>query len=315
MSQSLYEWCVDTQNTDLLHQWDAEKNGALSPSQVTFCSNQKVWWRCKEDHQWQAKIKSRVYGVGCPICAGRTIQPGFNDLATTHPELVSQWNREKNIGLTPEQVSRGSTRKVWWRCKKGHEWQAAINSRAITGADCPYCAGKIVIPGQNDLASQYPSLAYEWNDDRNGELKPESVMAQSNRRVWWRCSKGHEYRAAVAARTGAGQGCPYCAGQRVLPGFNDLQTLEPIIAAQWHPTLNEGLTPEMVTRSSNKKVWWQCPEGHVWQAAIYSRTGDKRCGCPACAGQVKSSQAWRYRRMMEQYEQEMHRLQLAGRKK
>ena len=84
----------------------------------------------------------------------------------------------------------------------------------------------------------------------------------------------------------------------VLAGFNDLQTCEPAIAAQWHPTLNGSLTPDTVTYGSKKKVWWQCPEGHVWRAVVYSRTGAKKCGCPVCAGRVKQSKQIRYRKMI-----------------
>ena len=70
----------------------------------------------------------------------------------------------------------------------------------------------------------------------------------------------------------------------MLTGFNDLATREPLLAKQWHPKLNGSLTPEMVTPGSHRKVWWQCPDGHVWRAVIYSRSGPKRSGCPVCAG-------------------------------
>ena len=70
--------------------------------------------------------------------------------------------------------------------------------------------------------------------------------------------------------------------------------MEPEIAGQWHPTLNGGLTPEMVTAGSSRKVWWQCPDGHVWKAIICSRTGKQKCGCPVCAGRVKEDRAERY---------------------
>ena len=92
----------------------------------------------------------------------------------------------------------------------------------------------------------------------------------------------------------SGSGCPYCAGRKVLPGFNDLATLEPKIAAQWHPTLNGGLTPDGVTVGCHRKVWWQCQEGHVWKAAIYSRAGPQKCGCPICAGRVSKKRLVRY---------------------
>lgn len=86
-----------------------------------------------------------------------------------------------------------------------------------------------------------------------------------------------------------GSGCPYCAGRKALRGFNDLATVDPKTAAQWHPTLNGSLTPEMVTAGSRKKVWWQCSEGYVWKAAVYSRTGSRKSGCPVCAGRAKQN--------------------------
>ena len=113
------------------------------------------------------------------------------------------------------------------------------------------------------------------------------MTAYCNRKVWWQCELGHVYQAAVSARTNAGSGCPYCAGKKVLPGFNDLATREPKVAAQWHPTLNGTLTPEMVTAGSHKKVWWQCYEGHVWQTVICARTGSQKNGCPVCAGHTR----------------------------
>ena len=84
-----------------------------------------------------------------------------------------------------------------------------------------------------------------------------------------------------------GDGCPYCANRKVLPGFNDLATAAPLVAKQWHESLNGALTPEMVTAGSHKKAWWRCSYGHVWKAAIYSRAGVQQCGCPVCAGKTR----------------------------
>ena len=53
-------------------------------------------------------------------------------------------------------------------------------------------------------------------------------------------------------------------------------------------------TPQMVTAGSHKKVWWRCPENHVWKAVIYSRTGPKHCGCPVCAGKVSGRNQAQY---------------------
>ena len=140
--------------------------------------------------------------------------------------------------------------------------------------------------GENDLATLFPDIAAQWDTERNGSLRPDQITSFSNRKVWWRCTLGHEWQAIVAARAVENSGCPYCAGRRVLAGFNDLATLHPKIAAQWDSTLNSGLTPEMVTPGSHKRVWWKCAEGHVWKTAIYSRTGKQKCGCPVCAGKA-----------------------------
>lgn len=65
--------------------------------------------------------------------------------------------------------------------------------RTVQKTGCPICAGKVVIPGENDLASQYPEVAQEWDTEKNGTLTPQQVTASSNRKAWWRCRLGHSY--------------------------------------------------------------------------------------------------------------------------
>lgn len=290
-----------SQRPDLAAQWHPAKNGGLDPADIPLGSRYKAWWVCEKGHEWRAMVKTRaINGTGCPVCANRRLNPGENDLAATHPGLAAQWHPTRNGSLKPNDVVAGTRRKVWWVCDKGHEWQAAVISR-VSGTGCPVCAGKVVVPGENDLASGFPVVAAQWHPARNGTLSPDSVSPYSNRKVWWCCELGHEYQAAVSARTMNGSGCPYCAGRKVLPGFNDLATLEPLVAAQWHPTLNGALTPEMVTVGVHRKVWWQCPDGHVWKAMVYSRAGPQKCGCPVCAGRIKLQYTERYRAAVAAY--------------
>lgn len=288
-----------SQEPEITKQWHSTKNGSLTPEMVTAGSQKMIWWVCDRGHEWRATVKSRTEGCGCPVCANRAIIPEFNDLATTRPELAKQWHPTKNGTLTPQDVVAGTLRKVWWQCEKGHEWQATVASRA-SGVGCPVCAGKVIILGENDLATVFPGIAAQWHPTQNGDLKPETLSPYSNRSVWWLCPKGHDYRARVAARTSCGSGCPYCAGKKIWPGFNDLASLEPEVAKQWHTTLNGTLTPEMVTPGSSKKVWWQCPDGHVWKAVIHSRARGRKCGCPVCAGRVKPERLERYAALTEE---------------
>ncbi len=272
-----------TQHPDLARQWDYRRNVPLGPADLSAGSQRSVWWLCDRGHSWRAAVRSRVAGCGCPVCAGRQLLVGENDLATLYPELAKQWDPTHNGELRPQDVLPGTEKKVWWICERGHRWRAAVSSRACAGSGCPVCAGKQVLPGFNDLASRDAALAAQWDTEKNGRLTPQSVTPTSNRKVWWLCERGHSFQAVIAARVN-GTGCPYCTNKRVLPGFNDLATVAPQIAAEWHPTLNGGLTPETVTAGSRKKIWWQCAYDHVWKAAIYSRTGRQKCGCPICAG-------------------------------
>ena len=287
-------------------QWDWEKNFDLTPQMVMVGNSRKVWWRCEKGHSWQATIASRASGCGCPVCANRKILPGFNDFATTHPALAAEWHPTKNGDLTPQKISYGYDKKVWWLCANGHEWQAAPKTRVRMGAGCPICANDVAQAGYNDLATLFPTVAAEWHPTKNGNLTPSQVVSGSHQTVWWRCSLGHEWRAEIVDRTRGTNGCPYCGNKKVLAGFNDLASIEPEIAAEWHPTLNGALTPEMVTAGSNRKVWWLCPDGHVWRTAISNRTNaKKRTGCPVCAGNV--SQKHRHLHLSPQADAERRR--------
>ena len=123
-------------------------------------------------------------------------------------QLIAEWNWERNIDIDPSHIALGSDKKVWWRCGKGHEWQATIDNRN-KGRNCPYCSGRYAIVGVSDLQTVNPVLAREWNYEKNNGLIPADVLPNSNKKVWWKCSKGHEWQATIARRN-KGSGCPYC---------------------------------------------------------------------------------------------------------
>ena len=266
---------------DLAKQWHPTKNGNITPDQVMPGSHRSVWWKCEKGHEWRSLVKSRSQGLGCPVCSNKTIMPGVNDLQTLAPLLAKEWHPSKNGKLTPDQVSCGSSKNVWWRCTHGHEWQATVYSRT-DGHGCPICSNRVIIEGENDLQSYAPELLCEWAHDKNNGLLPSQVSAHSNRSVWWRCKLGHEWKAQISARVSSNSSCPYCTGRKVLAGFNDLKTVQPLIADQWHPTFNGQLDPTMVTAGSSKTVWWRCNVGHEWKAPVFSRT--EGCDCPYCTG-------------------------------
>lgn len=179
-----------------------------------------MWWICPKGHEYSATVSNRVFGRGCPICSpekrsaarnrNRILRQG--SLAQTHPDLAAEWNYELNGDLRPDDVTKGSSRKVWWTCPEGHTYQSTIANR-VSGRKCPVCAGKKIIDGVNDLATLNPSLAQEWDYERNQNLTPNQISPNSHKKVWWICKNGHEWEAQVKSRN-SGCGCPVCAKTR-----------------------------------------------------------------------------------------------------
>ena len=201
-----------------------------------------------------------------------------NSLEITHPDLASEWHPIRNGNMTPDKVTRGSDKKVWWQCKNGHVWEASVSHR-VSGRGCPVCAGKHILVGFNDLPTLYPELMEEWDWEKNEDVVIEKIRKTSSQQVWWKCSKGHSWQAAVYTRVN-GRGCPICSGRTVLSGFNDFATICPEITKEWHPTKNV-LLPSELAPKSHKKVWWRCEKGHEWEAAINKRA--EGTGCPICS--------------------------------
>lgn len=272
-----------TSNPDLCYEWDYEKNGDLRPTDVKSGSGQKVWWKCLRGHEWSAVIASRTgkNKSGCPYCSNRKALAGYNDLTTTNPELAKEWNYEKNKGINPTDFVAGSGEKVWWKGPCGHEWEMSIVNR--TGekkSGCPFCSSKRLLQGFNDLATRSPELAREWNYEKNNPLCPDDVMPNSGKKYWWKCPKGHEWDASPNSRVNSRSGCPICAHQKLLKGYNDLATLYPEVLSEWNYEKNT-IEPDGVMAHTLKKVWWKCPSGHDYLMTTASKT--RGSGCPVCA--------------------------------
>jgi hypothetical protein len=262
----------------LAAQWHPSKNGTLTPDKVMPGSGKKVWWLCDKGHEWQAVIKSRTHGCNCPFCAGHRAGKD-NNLEVLRPDLAAQWHPSKNGTLSPAAVTPGSNKKVWWKCDKGHEWRTIIANRT-RGNGCPFCSGNKVCKN-NSLSTLRPDLTAQWHPSKNRALTPDKVTPGSGKKVWWKCDKGHEWQASISNRT-RGDGCPFCSGRKVCKD-NNLLTMRPDVAAQWHPYKNGTLTPDKVTPGSMKKVWWKCEKGHEWHSHINNR--NKTIGCPTCSRQ------------------------------
>jgi DNA-directed RNA polymerase subunit RPC12/RpoP len=210
---------LSTKFPEIAHEWDYDKNGPLTPEMFSYGSMSKVWWKCAKGHEWYDSINNRTSkGFGCPYCSGKRAIPGKTDLATRYPDLMREWDFEKNVKVDPHTILPKTSRKVWWKCAKGHEWQASVISRTNMHSGCPYCSGRFAIAGVNDLATTNPDLLREWSYERNKDIQPTEIKAGSEQKVWWHCDKcGHDYQATPSNRIYGHTGCPYCANQ--VPGY------------------------------------------------------------------------------------------------
>ena len=249
----------------------AKEADGWDPTTVVAGSSKKVVWKCKDGHKWNTDITHRtgLKKTGCPFCSNQRLLIGFNDLATTHPDIAKEAD-----GWDPTTVVAGTSQRRNWKCLNGHVWESVVGTRTDLKRKrgCPVCSNRKIQKGVNDLFTTHPDLAkeaYDWD--------PTTVAAGSNKKLKWKCINGHIFEAMPNSRSGRGSGCGYCSNHLVLSGFNDLQTRFPLIASQaldWDPSL--------VMPGSELKRKWTCENNHVYEAKPVNRTGNNRTGCPVC---------------------------------
>ncbi len=195
--------------------WDVSENNknGLNPKDIPVNSCKVVFWKCENGHSWKEKV-SRMYGRKnkCLYCSGRSVQRGYNDLQTLYPDLAKEWDYDKNV-ITPDKVSPKDTDSYWWKCKNGHpSFRRSVEHRVNRQDICPYCSGRMVVSGVNDLQTLYPQIAAEWDYEKNGGLLPSEVSAETWKSYNWICPKGHHYPMKVHLRTHSIKSidCPKC---------------------------------------------------------------------------------------------------------
>ena len=286
-----------TKYPQLAEQWDYEKNSPVTPSEIACGSVRKYWWKCDNNHTYQMSPYDRIsLNYNCPYCDGVKVLTGFNDLMTTNPESLKYWDYEQNsaIQLFPDKILPNSGKTAYWKCSVcGYEWKKRVSIQ-VKSRNCPVCSNRDLLIGVNDLQAKYPSIAQEWDRNKNGDLKPNEIKYNSMKKVWWICDKcGNSWRTSINLRTAMGTGCPKCGYKNkmqetrkktITAEKKDLVSMFPEIAQEWDYVKNEGLDPREISYGANYKVWWNCPKGHSYQAWITDRTGKRKTGCPYCSG-------------------------------
>jgi len=215
------------------------------------------------------------------------------------PKVSAQWHPTLNSTLKPENVRPQSNVKVFWQCPNTcsdecqHVWSTTVGSRQQHG--CPYCAGRQVCCSEASLDQpKYAHIVHQWNMERNGGLIPSMFRPGSGQKIWWRClstcqdspSCRHKWQTSIRDRCLNYSGCPFCTNCTVIPCCHHTSLLGrfPLVAAEWHTTKNDPLTPCQVYPMSSKKVWWTCLRNsthQAWHTSICHRTNNQS-GCPSC---------------------------------
>ena len=209
--------------------YDTEKNGNTA-SCIQAKSNKKVFWTCDIGHSFSMTVLNRVrHEQSCPYCFGHQLLQGFNDLQTVFPDISLEWDYSKNTG-GPSDYTYGSGYEAWWLCKKcGNSYKSPINVH-IRDHGCPYCAGKLVAPGRNDLQTLFPSVAKEYAVDN--DVPASRISAHTHKKVKWICPKcNSEYWASPHHRTSKDKTeCPFCKrqskGERLVESVLDQYKIE-----------------------------------------------------------------------------------------
>ena len=212
----------------------------------------------------------------CGICQHRIVLRGFNDMATTHPELAREFNLARNAPDTASDVFAGSGRRFWWTCPEGHEYPATASNRSAAHSKCPMCQGRLVTEGVNDFGTLFPDVRKMWHS--NNPQHPEDHGANSTAFVKWDCPEGHIFRNTIGKMT-AGATCNHC--RRIASNERTVARARPDLMPEWNYAANYPFTPENVTIGSRRMIHWTCSNGHDYEQRPERRKKNYRC--PICS--------------------------------
>jgi hypothetical protein len=251
----------------------AEEDSALemNPRAEQMCK-----WKCENNHTYSCMVSARtIDGQGCPQCySGERV-----DLASALPEILERFEHfDRNSGHDLRALPVNY--KVWWQCShenSQHSFYKSFAQLRETKFGCPKCQRKCA-----DTLCHYPRVAAQFHPTFNGKLKPVKLAAGSNSQVWWLCPKHPDspYQAQVFTHCIRADGCPFCANRRSCPE-NCLATRHPLLAAEFHPTMNGSLTPETIVGSGSRVCAWLCSScGFEYSRQLSSRIRGAKC--PGC---------------------------------
>jgi len=259
-------------------------NNTIDPYTVPEKSTRTVEWICRNNmnHKWKATFSQRAVGRGgCSICRDYNFAKLLKD---EHPEFEKFYDNEKNERPFFS-FSFRSNELVWWKCDEDHSFQFRISNLAKRGEfKCPICEDKMLVPGINDLNSQYPDLAAEFDITKNG-LTPDQILSKNrNEDIWWICQDGHEFSRSVWYRVMENRDCPICNRSKIVKGINDFQTAYPAVTKVWNYSINDKHPDEFSDRHRGTYSF-KCNLGHIYNSNLLTMI-DNKFECLVCLGKI-----------------------------
>ncbi len=261
---------------ELRHAWSKQNDSSIDPESLSAGLAKEFFWDCLVGHTFSSSPAKLSSGRGCQYCSGKKVLDGFNDLACLDADKAKFFNESKN-GFTAHEIVAGSTKRVWWFCPDGHEWEQDLRGfKAKSG--CPVCRNRVSVEGTNDLKATHPEIASQLSSEYTSDIL-KTLLPNSTKKLNWVCGNSHVWKASVRDRV-SGTGCPYCTNKWIWKGYNDFATVHPELVAEWDELQNTK-GPDEVTAGSSYSAHWRCSLGHSWQTQVLRRSAGR--GCVYCA--------------------------------
>ena len=270
----------------LMERWDPANPDVASIT--TLGTHTEFSWICSIGHPYSRRPQQELAAKGkCPVCSNKVALTGANDLASQRPDLLAEWDFEKNA-LDPSKIAYGHTKPVAWKCKLGHEWITSPSHRVLGNHNCGVCSNKFVSTGFNDLLTLHPDVAFYYDTSKNAKSSNSINPANQKESFWWTCDLGHNYERTAFAQVKWGPKCQVCHNKILLKGFNDLATANPKLAEEWDEEKNGIAASDFLYKHHNENFWWKCvAEGHSWETMFKNRCRSKQpTNCPVCSNQT-----------------------------
>ena len=252
----------------------------------------RALWICPDcGNEYSAIVCDREVGDNsCSYCNDRITLKGFNDLATTDPNLAKEIS--PNNDRPASDLRKTMTITALWICPDcGNEYSTIIRDREAGDDSCPYCNDKKTLQGYNDLITTDPGLAKEYSPNNDRPLS--EIRKTLKIRALWICPDcGNEYSAVIRDREVGDDSCPYCNDRKPLAGFNTIATRADLMK-EWNAPANAlcNNDPDAILPKRRQKVWWTCSEcGRSYQMTAHDKAlAAKRHlkSCPFCKGRRK----------------------------